>query len=212
MLVNFPLIEYLTIIGVFSIGAISPGPDFAMVLRQSIMQGRKSAIFTSLGIASAILIHGAYTILGLGIIISQSLFLFTMIKYAGVAYLLFLGISALLAPAPKQLNEPRKATQSLSVIKSFSIGFLTNLLNPKAMLFFVSLFTIIVSVDTLNIHKAFYVISMSVILFIWFLLVSLFFTTKKVRNGFYKIGKWFNRITGLTLIFLAIRMALVSTK
>ncbi len=208
----FPLIEYLTIIGVFSIGAISPGPDFAIVLRQSITQGRKSAIFTSLGISLAILIHGAYTILGLGIIISQSLFLFTMIKYAGVGYLLFLGISALLAPAPRQLNEPEKSTQSLNALKSFSIGFLTNLLNPKAMLFFISLFTIIVSVDTLNIHKLFYVISMSVILFIWFLLVSLFFTTEKVRNGFYRIGKWFNRITGLTLIFLAIRMAFVSTK
>ncbi len=209
---NFPLIEYLTIIGVFSIGAISPGPDFAMVLRQSITQGRKSAIFTSLGIASAILVHGAYTILGLGIIISQSLLLFTIIKYVGVAYLLWLGTSAILAPAPKQLNKPKKSTQTLSIVKSFSIGFLTNLLNPKAMLFFVSLFTIIVSVDTLNIHKVFYVISMSVILFIWFLLVSFFFTTKKVRNGFYKLGKWFNKITGLTLIFLAIRMAFVSIK
>jgi len=203
---DFPLVEYLTILGIFSIGAISPGPDFAMVLRQSIIHGRKAAIFTSLGIASAILIHGTYTILGLGLIITKSAILFQGVKYIGAAYLLWLGINALLAPAPKPAKNLTKYNQKINISKSFSIGFLTNLLNPKAMLFFISLFTLVVSVDTEVKFQAFYVLSMSIVLFLWFFSVSLFFTTKKVSNGFYKLGKWFNSITGLVLIFLAIKM------
>ncbi len=203
---DFPLIEYLTILGIFSIGAISPGPDFAMVLRQSIIHGRKTAIFTSLGIASAILIHGVYTILGLGLIIANSAILFQIVKYIGAAYLLWLGISAILAPTPKPAKNLIKDNNKISAKKSFSIGFLTNLLNPKAMLFFISLFTLVVSVDTGVKFQAIYVLSMSIVLFLWFLLVSLFFTTKKISNGFYKMGKWFNSITGLALIFLAIKM------
>jgi len=210
---NFPLVEYFTILSVFTIGAISPGPDFAMVLRQSVIHGRKEAIYTSLGISFALLVHGAYTILGLGIIISQSLILFTMLKYAGAAYLLWLGISAFLSKVPKAIDDEKSETPtSISPIKAFTIGFLTNLLNPKAMLFFVSLFTIIISFDTQVLHKVFYVISMSIILFLWFSLVSIFFTTQKMRNSFYKLGKWFNRITGLALIFLAIKVALTTTK
>jgi len=210
---SFSLVEYFTILSVFTIGAISPGPDFAMVLRQSVIHGRKEAIFTSLGISLALLVHGAYTILGLGIIISQSLILFTILKYLGAAYLLWLGISALLSKAPKAIdNENNETPSTISPIKAFTIGFLTNLLNPKAMLFFVSLFTIIVSFDTQVLHKVFYVISMSVILFLWFSLVSIFFTTQKMRNSFYKLGKWFNRITGLALIFLAIKVAFTTTK
>ncbi len=212
MIMSFPLIEYLTIIGIFSIGAISPGPDFAMVLRQSIIHGRKAGVFTSLGIASAILVHGAYTILGLGIIISQSLLLFSIVKYLGIAYLLYLGISALFAPAPEPSVNLSEKTNNISSTKSFTIGFLTNLLNPKAMLFFISLFTIIVSAATQAQFQAFYVFSMSIILFIWFTLVAIFFTTQKVRNGFYKLGKWFNRITGLALIILAMRMAFFENK
>lgn len=208
----FPLVEYLTILGVFTIGAISPGPDFAMVLRQAIIHGRKAGIFTSLGIASAILIHGTYTILGLGLIIANSLLLFSIIKWLGVIYLLYLGISALSAPAPKRLKNLNPDKQVLSNYKSFLIGFLTNLLNPKAMLFFISLFSIIVSAKTEMLFQSFYVLSMSVILFLWFLLVSLFFTTKKIQNVFYKLGKWFNRLTGLALIFLALRMAFFTTK
>ncbi len=209
----FPFLEYLTIMGVFFLGAISPGPDFAMVLRQSIINGRKAAIFTSFGIASAILVHATYTILGLGIIISQSLLLFSIVKYLGALYLLWLGFSALFAPAPKKQNiADKNKHQTQTMGKAFIIGFLTNLLNPKAMLFFISLFSIIVSVDTDIKFQIIYVLSMSIILFLWFLSVSLFFTTEKVSQAFYKLGKWFNKITGLALIFLAIKMAFFTSR
>lgn len=208
---SFPWLEFLTLMAAFSIAAISPGPDFAMVVRQSIVKGRRAAIVTSAGIATALVVHGAYTILGLGLLVAQSILLFDILKFLGAAYLLWLGISALRAPAPKppaapDAVEPGKA-ERLSVFGAYVTGFLTNLLNPKATLFFLSLFTTLVDARTPTATKALYVGAMSALLFAWFVLVSLFFTTPSVRAGFYSLGQWFNRITGAALIFLAIRVA-----
>lgn len=204
-------LEFITLMATFTIAAISPGPDFAMVVRQSIVHGRRTAILTSAGIASAIIVHGTYTILGIGLVVTQSLFLFNILKIAGALYLLYLGISALRAPAPKppaSLDNPEAVTaQEFSAARAFTIGFLTNLLNPKAMLFFLSLFTTLVDAHRAVPLKAGYVGAMSMLLFAWFALVSLFFTTPAIRAGFYRLGQWFNRVTGAALIFLAIRVA-----
>ena len=208
---SFPWLEFFTLMATFSIAAISPGPDFAMVVRQSIVHGRRTALLTSAGIASAILVHGTYTILGLGFVVTQSLLLFNILKILGAGYLLWLGISAIRAPAPQppaSLDSTALPTLSeISATRAFVIGFLTNLLNPKAMLFFLSLFTTLVDAHRAVALKSLYVGSMSVILFAWFVLVSLFFTTPTIRAGFYRLGQWFNRITGAALIFLAIRVA-----
>ena len=192
----------------FGIGTVSPGPDFAMVLRQSIVHGRQAAIFTSAGVASAIFVHGTYTLLGVGLVVSQSIFLFSVLKYVGAAYLIWLGIGALRAPAPKPPNDlDAPAQRVMTPAKAFGIGFLTNLLNPKAVLFFLSLFTTLVSAGTGVLNKGFYVASMSAMVLTWFVLVSMFFTASNVREGFYRMGQWFNRVTGAALIFLAFRVA-----
>jgi threonine/homoserine/homoserine lactone efflux protein len=96
MMNGFPWFEFLALMLAFGINAVVPGPDFAMVLRQSIVHGRKTAILTSLGVASAILVHGSYTLLGIGLIVSQSLLLFSILKIAGALYLLWLGITTFL--------------------------------------------------------------------------------------------------------------------
>ena len=206
---DFPFIEFVTIVGAFGLGAISPGPVFAMVLRQSIAHGRAAGIVTSAGIASAILVHGAYTLAGLGLIISQSIFLFSILKYLGAAYLVWLGVGALRASPPALLTDLEiPGAPELSWQKAFTTGFLTNLLNPKVALFFMALFTTLVSAQTLVLYKSIYIVVMAGLLFVWFMLVSVFFTTAKVRTGFYRMGVWFNRVTGLALILLALRLAL----
>ncbi len=204
----FPFIEFFTIVGAFGFGAISPGPDFAMVLRQSIVHGRGAAIFTSAGIAAAIVVHGAYTLLGLGLIISQSLFLFSLLKWAGAGYLVWLGVSALRAPPPKlPADIAQSSRERPSRGGAFAVGFFTNLLNPKVALFFLALFTTLVSADTPLVFKTIYIGAMAVLLFIWFSLVSFVFTTAKVQESFYRTGVWFNRVTGVALILLALRLA-----
>lgn len=205
---SFPWLEFAGLMLAFGINAVIPGADFAMVLRQSIAHGRRAAIFTSAGIATSILVHGSYTLLGLGVIVGNSLMLFNIVKWAGAAYLVWLAISALRSAPPKAPEESDLAGARRGDFAAFALGFLTNLLNPKAVLFFLALFTALVSVRTGNDIKVIYVLSMSLMLFAWFALVSVFFTTASVRQGFFRFGRWFNRVTGITFILLAVRVAL----
>lgn len=205
---TFPWLEFAGLMLAFAINAVIPGADFAMVLRQSIAHGRRAAIFTSAGIATSILVHGSYTLLGLGVIVGNSLMLFNILKWAGAAYLVWLAISALRSPPPQPPEASDLAGARRGDFAAFALGFLTNLLNPKAVLFFLALFTTLVSVRTGNDIKVIYVLSMSIMLFAWFALVSVFFTTASVRQGFFRFGRWFNRVTGITFILLAVRVAL----
>ena len=205
---TFPWLEFAALMLAFGINAVIPGADFAMVLRQSIAHGRRAALFTSAGIATAIRVHGSYTLLGIGVIVSQSLLAFNIIKWIGAAYLVWLAISALRSPAPQPPAEDDLAAAKRGDFAAFALGFLTNLLNPKAVLFFLALFTTLVSAHTGGDIKVLYVLCMSLMLFAWFALVSVFFTTPSVRQGFFRFGRWFNRVTGITFIVLAVRVAL----
>lgn len=209
---SFPWFEFAALMLAFGINAVIPGADFAMVLRQSIAHGRRAALFTSAGIATSILVHGSYTLLGIGVIVSQSLLAFNIIKWVGAAYLVWLAISALRSPAPQPPEEDDLAAAKRGDFAAFALGFLTNLLNPKAVLFFLALFTTLVSAHTGGDIKVLYVLCMSLMLFAWFALVSVFFTTPSVRQGFFRVGRWFNRVTGITFLALAVRVALAQQR
>jgi RhtB (resistance to homoserine/threonine) family protein len=205
---DFPWLEFAGLMLAFGINAVIPGADFAMVLRQSIAHDRRAALFTSAGIATSILVHGSYTLLGVGVIVGQSLLLFNILKWLGAAYLVYLAISALRSPPPKAPEAGDLAGAKRGDLAAFALGFLTNLLNPKAVLFFLALFTSLVSAHTHMDVKVIYVLAMSIMLFAWFALVSVFFTTPAVRQGFFRFGRWFNRVTGITFILLAVRVAI----
>ncbi|ODT66933.1 MAG: lysine transporter LysE [Pelagibacterium sp. SCN 63-23] len=209
---DFPWLEFAGLMLAFGINAVIPGADFAMVLRQSVVHGRRAALFTSAGIATSILVHGSYTLLGVGVIVGQSLLLFNILKWAGVAYLVWLAIAALRSPPPQMPAMVDDAAMRKGDMAAFGLGFLTNLLNPKAVLFFLALFTSLVSIHTSGQVKVSYLASMSLMLFAWFALVSVFFTTPSVRQGFFRVGRWFNRITGITFLALAVRVALAQQR
>lgn len=203
------LYELLGLMAVFSIMIVSPGADFALVVRQSVVHGRRSAIITSFGIGASLLFHISYTVLGLGLIVSKSLYLFSMLKWAGAAYLFYLGVRALRAPAPEAPANivADQATKQLSALRCFLMGFVTNALNPKAVLFFLSLFSALVSHETPILIQAGYGVVMSTALISWFVAVSIFFTMQSVRERFVAWGRWFNRVTGFVFIGLGIKLA-----
>jgi RhtB (resistance to homoserine/threonine) family protein len=204
--------EFLALFGVFVLAAIAPGADFASVVRESITFGRRAGIVCAIGVGSAIMIHVAYTVTGVGLIIAQSILLFNIVKWCGAAYLVYLGIRSITArdggrPAEGDaLVAP--AAQVRSTAKSYTVGFLTNLLNPKATLFFVSLFATIVSRETPVATQFAYGMVLSVFLAMWFSVVALFFTTRSIRAAFERAGHWINRVTGLVFIALGVRIAL----
>lgn len=203
------LAEYLTLMAVFAVAAVAPGPDFAMVVRQSVVFGRRAGLLTSLGIGSAILLHASYTLAGLGFLVAQSLVAFSVLKWAGCAYLIYVGVKTWAAPAPTMDGEAAPAPAGvMSDRRAFALGFLTNALNPKAMLFFLSLFSTLVSPETPLVVQGLYALSMGALLVCWFALVTIFFTGRAVRDALVRFGRWFNRVTGALLICLGIRLAL----
>jgi len=195
---------------VFSLAIVSPGADTAMVIRQSLSLGRRAGIFTAVGIGTSLLLHMTYTILGLGLIVSQSLFLLALLKWAGAAYLIYLGISALREGAPvlPDVHEQQRTQSPNAGLKSFALGFATNALNPKPILFFLSLFSTLVSHETPALVKASYGMVMASCLIAWFVLVACFLTTPQVRAAFSRVGLWLNRVTGAVFIAFGVRLAL----
>src|ERR1700722_9128354 len=89
------LLNYYTIGIIAILAAISPGPDFVIVTKHALTQNRRNALLASLGIGCGILIHTSYCVLGLAIILSQSLLWFSLIKYLGASYLIYLGVKSL---------------------------------------------------------------------------------------------------------------------
>jgi RhtB (resistance to homoserine/threonine) family protein len=204
--------EFLALFGVFVLAAIAPGADFASVVRESISFGRRAGIICAIGVGSAIMVHVAYTVTGVGLIIAQSVLIFTIVKWCGAAYLAYLGIRSLIvgrsAPSGDTEIYGSRVQQERSATKSYTVGFLTNLLNPKATLFFVSLFATIISRETPVATQFAYGAALAVFLALWFSVVAVFFTTRSMRAAFERMGHWINRVTGLVFIALGVRIAL----
>lgn len=188
----------------------SPGPDFAIVVRQSVTYGRKTALFTSCGVGLGIMIHVIYSLLGIGLIVSQSLLLFTIMKITGACYLVFIGCRAIRTKRAFLTINTGDQTVLPSAGNAVWTGFLTNGLNPKATLFFLSLFTVIIDPATPVSVQAIYGVYMAIATGLWFSLVSMLFGQQRVRELFGRIGHWFERLMGFSLLLLGVKLALSS--
>ncbi|WFU47260.1 LysE family translocator [Sinorhizobium terangae] len=203
------LIELASLMAIFSFAIISPGADLAMVMRQSLVHGRRQAIITSFGIGTSLMFHVTYTILGLGLIISQSIYLFNIVKWCGVAYLVYIGIKALRAGQTEiavDAGEGRAGSEQ-SPAKAFGLGFAANALNPKAVFFFLSIFSTVVNAHTPMMVKFGYGLVMASCLILWFVGVSLFMTTPRMRAAFTRASKWIDRASGVVFIGLGLKLA-----
>ena len=187
------------------LAAASPGPDFAYVTRQSLVQGRRAGLLASVGIALGLSIHIVYSAAGLAAVIAHSSHWMTVIKLAGGAYLLWLGIAGLRSRAgapdaqPARLEPPAAARQVLG-------GFLCNALNPKAPIYFLALFTVVLTpglpLPTLLAYGAWIML----LQFLWFALVALLFAHRMVRARLIAVRHWIDRAFGAAMVALGIRV------
>ena len=204
-------VEFLTMATVHLLAVISPGPDFAVVLKHSVSFGRRAAMFTSIGVGIGILIHVAYSLLGIGVLIETTPWLFNLISYVAAAYLVYIGWGALQSkPAPSQDSEeglhPRDTVSgAISDKKALWTGFLTNGLNPKATLFFLSLFAGHFCANA-NSVKMVYGVYLAIATGVWFCVLSYFFSSRYVRGLLQQYGYWFDRVMGIALILLAVKL------
>jgi len=202
----------LTLIHLLAV--MSPGPDFAVVVRQSISFDRKTALITSLGIGAGIAVHMLYTLLGLGFVITQSKIGFLVAQLIGIGYLSFLAFSLLRSkPQPTGNTEITADNNIRHHKKAFMLGVMTNVLNPKATLFFLAIFTTVVSLHTPLYIQGIYALWIIFTTIMWFFLVSFFFSQQKIREKFFSHGHLFERLMGTVLLLFAIKLivALMTT-
>lgn len=204
--------QFLTIAIVHLLAVASPGPDFAIVVRQSITYGKITALWTSLGVGTGILLHVMYSLLGIGVVVSQSILAFTIMKFMGAAYLMYIGWKALRTKPGGSRILAGKGQEIPTIRKAFWTGFLTNGLNPKATLFFLSLFTVVIAPETPVPIQLFYGIYMAIATALWFSGLSLLFGNDRVRLLFGKVGHWFERFMGGALLLLGVKLAITSQK
>ena len=202
--------EFLTIAIAHLFAVASPGPDFAVVTRQSVTAGTPAGVWTALGVGAGILLHIAYCLLGVALVIASSPRLFEVLKLLAAAYLLYLGVQSIRTSfaAPLAAVDLGKGEVSLRPWRAMALGFLTNGLNPKATLFFLALFTVVIDPQTpLSIQLA-YGIYLAVATFAWFAGLSFLLGRPGVRAWLLRAGAWVERGMGVILILLAVQIAL----
>ena len=188
----------------------SPGPDFALVLRQSLRHGRRTAIWSSCGVGTAVLLHTTYSTLGLGLLVSGSRWWFDILKWVGALYLAWMGWNALRVKPRNDHLESAEARETPRNRSAFAVGFLTNALNPKATLFFVALFSVVIDPATPRYIQAGYGLWMAGATAGWFTLVSILFTRESLRQPFLRYGHWIDRALGVVFLAFALSLALAS--
>lgn len=200
--------EFLTVALIHLLAVASPGPDFAVVVRESVTHGRRAGTWTALGVGTAIFLHVGYSLLGIGLIVSQSIMLFNALKWLAAAYLLYIGFKALRArPGAFGSENVQASTVERTPRAAFVAGFMTNGLNPKATLFFLSLFTVVINPHTPLAIQAGYGAYLAVATGLWFCLVAMLFSQQRVRAAFARMGHWFDRTMGAVLIALGVKIA-----
>ena len=197
--------ELIAVITITLLAVISPGPDFAMVTRNSLMLSRRAGVLTALGIGLGVLVHVTYTLVGMGLLIQQSLWLFNAIKLAGAVYLVYLGVKMLRTRHDGTRDDGTVA--HLSDAAALRTGFLTNALNPKTTVFILSLFMQVVRPETPLAAQIGYGAFISVAHMAWFGLVALCFSAGAVRQRLLAMRHWMDRVFGGMLVGFGVLLA-----
>jgi threonine/homoserine/homoserine lactone efflux protein len=196
------LLPYL---GVIAVLTITPGPDMLLVLRNGVRGGSGAAWVTGLGCCAGIAVHAGLAVLGLSAILAASSEAFTAVKLAGAAYLVFLGVQALVGSGrPLVEEEPDEVAGS-----AFRQGLLSNLLNPKIALLFLTLLPQFVAdgeprVATTALLAAIFLAGAV----LWWRAFSLAIRPLGRFLSRPRVVAWFERGTGALLVAIGVRVAL----
>ncbi|MFF5994890.1 LysE family transporter [Lysinibacillus sp. KU-BSD001] len=197
---------YIEVFLVGILAALSPGPDFIVVMKNSLGAGRKYGIATALGIASALIVHITYTLLGFTIILEKIPVVFNVIKLTGATYLLWLGWQGIRSQARLENSNGKSIDRLLkqSVIRCFREGFLCNVLNPKSALFFLSIFSQFIGPNTSKWMGWIYGGEIIVAVGLWFILLAILISNSFFRKVYQQYMHWFDRVLGIILIIFAV--------
>lgn len=200
--------EWIVVITITILATISPGPDFAMVSRNALTLSRRAGILTALGIGAGVLVHVFYTLVGIGLLIRETPALFAGLKFAGAAYLIWLGIKMLRTRKSEEVTQNVPA--ALTNFAALRIGFFTNALNPKTMIFIVSLFLQIIQPETPVTTRIAYGLFIAGAHVLWFSLVGLFFSASRIRQSIFAVRHWIDWSFGVLIIGFGVTIAMMN--
>ncbi len=204
------LAEFIAVATVHLLAVMSPGPDFMMVTRNTLVYSRRAGIFSSIGLGLGIGVHIAYSLLGIGLLISKSVLLFNAIKYLGAAYLFYIGYQSLVSKGSHLKIGKTVAKNDIGRFEAVRIGFITNVTNPKATLFFLALFTQVINPATPILIQLLYGVEMMLATAVWFIFVAYVFSHHVIKSRFEKVQNMAEKAMGVALIGLGVKLALSS--
>jgi RhtB (resistance to homoserine/threonine) family protein len=200
--------QLLVIVSVTALVMVTPGPDMLLVLRNTFVGGRGAGLRTSLGVLLGNLVHITYCLLGLGVIISQSIVAFSALKFAAAAYLIYLGVVSFRSGA-RTLD--RSGVQRQTINRTWFVqGLVNNLLNPKGALFYLGVFTTVMTPDTSASTMLVLVSAMMVVSAAFWLFFVSTLDRPIIRGPLERCQQTLNRICGVVLILFGIRVATMS--
>lgn len=209
---NYFIDSNLMLVGMVTILAVvSPGPDFAIIVRNGLRFGRKLGLATAAGIGCGVIVHTTYILLGLGYVVSTFSWVLEVIRYAGAAYLIWLGISSFLPAKQAEIksDEGRKV-DDCSVSAAFRNGFMCNVLNPKTVCFFMALFTQVIRPETPMSVQIGIGIFIAMTHLLWFSFVVFVLTAPGALKFFNRCKQGIEKAVGVCMLGLGIRIALDS--
>ena len=188
-------------------GAMSPGPSLAVVLKHSLNGGMKNGMLAALSHGFGVGLYAAASLLGLGALMLQFPTVYQFLVYLGAAYLAYLGLKILFSkPNDSELQVQKSAVSSSKALQD---GFAIAFLNPKLAIFFLALFSQFIDPENLTLNIG---IIMCLTVFVidtgWYLLVALLTDMSKKRFGFTKQNVWLDRLLGMVFIALAIKVVI----
>ena len=179
----------ITLASIHFIALMSPGPDFALVVQNATRHGRQTGLYIALGLSCGILLHSLLSLTGISYLVHQQPTLFAIIQLAGGSYLLYLGYGALKATWQiiQNHDDDDDTVNAKDLIltnkrQAFSKGFATNILNPKALVFFISLMSSLVPADMSLSGKGFALIILFGLSLFWFSLLAWMLSTKALQK------------------------------
>jgi threonine/homoserine/homoserine lactone efflux protein len=203
------IINFSTFIIAAFLFIISPGIDTMFILNKSIAQGKKSGIYSTLGIATGVLVHTTLAAFGLSLILAQSAMAFTFVKYVGAAYLIYLGITKFFSNDTVLIEN--KTTPLEPLKKTYWSAVITNILNPKVAIFFLAFFPQFI--QPAYIHNALPFILLgstyAIMGLIWFMVLTLFagsFSAKLKQRPWF--GVWLGKFSAVAFVLMGIKVAL----
>jgi len=197
---------------IHSVALASPGPDFALVVKMASQESRSTAIASAVGISIAILAHTLLSLTGVSLLIQSSQTLFIIVKLIGASYLGWMGVGAIKGAIAHWRDKhtsvfEKEQMNNLSIRKGFLLGFYTNMLNPKAMVFFITLFSTLITPDVSLETKIAATCLLLFLSLIWFVFIAFVLSKPNIQKAMQRATPTINLVTGI--LFLSVTAVII---